>query len=230
MKSRASRGFRPAELTTEGPEPLEPRLALSGIIASLGNIRSPHAPTGVISLAAGGGTVAPVTPGLGQPSARELARERFRGVFNGPYLRTPGRFTDQAAIDNYRGLGGSTQFLHGDYQMSIVYPTDPAGAITGLAYLQDKNVNSSGLIGFDLVGDPTSLDRRGRVTRLTFSADPNIYGGVDFNPTSSGTATIRYGRGSASVVFSGLLYTNNLTNPLRNHSLQESGRTVVTKF
>jgi len=166
----------------------------------------------------------PLIPGMGQPTPHELARERFAAYFHGPVTYGPGRFTDQKETIFFRGLGGSSQFLHGDYQMAFVVPTDPTAPITGTAYMQDKNTNSQAFIALDLVADPTSLDRHGRPTRATFSSDPNIYSGVDFFTSSSGTVTIHYDSANvATVRFRGLVYTNGLTNPLRNSDLYGNG-------
>jgi hypothetical protein len=165
----------------------------------------------------------PILPGAGQPTPAELARERFRAYFNGPFYAGPGRFTDQSKILYFRGVGGSTQFLHGDFQMALVFPSDPSATITGAAYMQDKNINSGGALGLDLTIDPTSLDRRGRPTRATFASDPNIYSGVDYFDSSTGTVRIGYHGGAATVIFDGLLYTSQITNPIRNQDLQSRG-------
>lgn len=112
---------------------------------------------------------------------------------------------------SFQGLGTSTQFLHGDYQMAIVLPKDPAGAVTGAAYLQDKNLSGGTQLGLDLAFDKASVDVRGRPTRGTWTADPNIYSGADYFAQGGGSVRIRYSKGVASVVFDGSLYTNRLT-------------------
>lgn len=166
----------------------------------------------------------PIIPGLGQPTPHELARERFAAYFHGPVTYGPGRFTDQKETIYFRGLGGATQFLHGDYQMAFVIPKDPTAPITGAVYMQDKNTNSQAFIALDLVADPTSLDRHGRPTRATFVSDPNIYSGLYFFTASNGTVTIHYdSAGVATVRFRGLVYINGLTNPLRNSDLVGNG-------
>jgi hypothetical protein len=171
----------------------------------------------------------PIVPGNGQPTLKEQARTAFRAAFSGPSYSVVGRYTDQSRDLFFRGLGTSSQFLHGDYQMQIVLPATPGVEITGAAYLQDKNINSGGVIGLDLVADPTSLDSRGRPTRLSFTGDPNIYGGIDFSNTSSGTVTIRYFKDTAAVFFKGTVYTNGITNPLRNQDLQARGGRLVPR-
>jgi hypothetical protein len=170
-----------------------------------------------------------IGPGPGDPTPRELARERFKAYFNGPFHSTPPRFTGQAKLLQFRGIGGSTQFIHGDYQMTIAIPKDPSASIVGNAYLQDRNINSSGQVGFDLTFDPQSLDRFGRPTRGTFTQDPNIYSGVYFVDTASGTVTIRYAKRAATVTFQGLMYTNGITDPLRNMDLQARGGRITAR-
>ena len=176
--------------------------------------------------------------GTGTPTAAELAREKFVARFSGPLAALPGRFSDQKQIIFLRGLGGSTPnfFLHGDYSLAIVIPTgfnrnNPAGTggdptapgyvppVTGFAFLDDKNNNSGGVIGLDLVADATSFDAKGRPTRLTFTADPNVYGGIFFVASATGTVHITYGKNSATSVFNGRIYTSGLTNPFENVDL-----------
>jgi hypothetical protein len=181
--------------------------------------------------------------GSGTPTATELAREKFVAKFQGPMETVAGRFSDQKQIIYLRGLGGSTPnfFLHGDYSLAIVIPTgfnpaNPAGTgpnnpavppgspgyvppVTGFAFLDDKNNNSGGVVGLDLVADPTSFDAKGRPTRLSFTADQNVYGGIFFVDAAAGTVTITYGKKSATAVFNGRIYTSGLTSPFQNVDL-----------
>ena len=162
--------------------------------------------------------------GNGQPTPRERARETFTAYFSGPVTVGPGRFSDQAKVLYFRGLGGSNQFLHGDFQMGIVYPTDPSAPLTGEAVLEDKNSNSSGIIGLQLTGiTPQTFDRLGRPTHLTFVQDPNVYSGIYFVDASTGTVDIHYSKGSATATFHGLVYTSGLTSPLKNGDLYSHG-------
>jgi hypothetical protein len=164
---------------------------------------------------------------FGTPTPAEAAREKFSAGFGGPFYGGPGRFSDQAHIQYFRGLGSSSAFLHGDFNMAIVTPTDPNEPFYGDAVLEDKNVNSGGIIGLVLQGNRTDVDQFGRPTKMTFQADPNIYSGVFFIDTASGTVNIHYNNtnGSANVVFKGRVYTNGLTNPLVNSDLySRSGR------
>ncbi len=176
--------------------------------------------------AGGAAAPAPIAPGQGTPTPHEVARERFYAVFNGPFVGGPGRFSDQARILYLRGVGSSRFFLHGDYQMAIITPTDASRPITGVAVLEDKNNNSSGIVAFDVVADPSSLDHAGRPTRLTFTGDPNIYSGIFFINTSSGTVRVSYHNGVARAVFQGSVYTSGLTSPLRNSDLVGRGGRV----
>ena len=154
------------------------------------------------------GMTFPNTPllGHGTPTTAELAREKFHARFYGPMATQPPRFSDQSRIIFMKGLGGSTPnfFLHGDYSPPSSSPpgstprTRPGPAaspsapgyvapVTGFAFLDDKNNNSGGVVGLDLVADPTSFDAQGRPTRLTFTADPNVYGGIFFVDSAVGT-------------------------------------------
>lgn len=225
-RGRARLAYRPSL------ERVESRELMSGIIAAMLTSQPPpihRQGAEVQSLAADSGgivpgaLVPPFSPGTGEPTPHELARQRFRAVFNGPLYVGGPRFTDQKKILYFRGVGGSTMFLHGDYQMGIVFPKDPTKPITGGAYLQDKNINSGSVIGFDITFDPNSLDRHGRPTLGTFVEDPNVYGGAFFSPTSSGIVKIRYAGNSATVLFQGRVYVSGLTSQLTNADLLERG-------
>lgn len=157
--------------------------------------------------------------GSGTPTKRELARERFRAAFNGPVFKGPGRFSGQASTIYIRGTGTSNVFLHGDLNLAVVRPVDPSQPLTGEAVLQDKNINAGNVLGLQLTADQSTLDRFGRPTVMSFTSDPNIYGGNFFVTTSTGTVTIKYNGNKALASFSGLVYTNGLTNPLRNSDL-----------
>ncbi len=159
----------------------------------------------------------PFDPGPGNPLPRKLARQRFHATFSGPLTVNPPLFTGQSKILYFHGTGTSNQFLHGDYQMAIILPKNPADPITGGAYLQDRNINSQGQIALDLIADPQSLDRFGRPTRLTFTDNSNIFAGIYADPYASGTVVIHYSKNNtAGVVFNGQVYASGITNPLRN--------------
>jgi hypothetical protein len=248
-------------------EPMERRELLSGLMVAL--THQVHAPTvtpAMLEIATGGGGSSgggslgnPVTGvgsnilpngsaanspapllGAGQPTPHELAREDFRAVFTGPYVIAPGRFSDQSQVMFFQGVGGSTFFLHGNFNMGIATYTDPTIPASGAAVLNDKNNNGAGIVGLDIQVDPTSYDRAGRPTRLTFDSDPNIYSGIFFVSQSTGTIEIHYqpgrvsgkfpgalGQGVATVYFHGLLYTSGMTNPLRNSNLVARGGKIL---
>jgi hypothetical protein len=174
--------------------------------------------------------------GTGTPTAAELAREKFVATFSGPMATIPGRFSDQKQIIYLKGLGGSTPnfFLHGDYSLAIVIPTgfnkaQPQGTggdasapgyvppVTGFAFLDDKNNNSGGVVGLDLVA--TTFDAKGRPTTLSFTADPNVYGGIFYVDSAVGTVHLTYGKNTATAHFNGRIYTSGLTNPFENVDL-----------
>ena len=166
------------------------------------------------------GSVFPFVPGAGQPTAFELARQRYFSTFTGMFTFTPAQFTSQSRVLRMRGVGTSTQFLHGNVQLAIALPSQPGGPIVGGAYLQDKNLVGSTLIGLDMNLDPSSVDAQGRPTRGAWAADPNVYSGINFIAQGSGTVTIRYLGNRMTITFQGNLYTNSLTNPLANTDIQ----------
>ena len=96
--------------------------------------------------------------------------------------------------------------------------------VTGFAFLDDKNNNSGGVVGLDLVADPTSFDSKGRPTRLTFTADPNVYGGIFFVDSAVGPVTITYHKNTAQAAFNGRIYTSGLTSPFENVDLYNAER------
>ncbi|GAC1467769.1 MAG: hypothetical protein NVSMB9_09740 [Isosphaeraceae bacterium] len=158
--------------------------------------------------------------GTGEPTPRELAREAYQSSFAGRIYTGPGRFSDQGTTYYYRGLGTSTYFLHGDFNMAIITPKDPEASFLGSVIMNDKNTNSSGVQGFIVFGDRSAVDRLGRPTHLSFTADPNIYSGAFFVEAAEGTLDIKYGAKNAIAVrFKGRVYTSGLTNPLVNQDL-----------
>lgn len=231
-------GERKRRCLAAAVERLESRELLSGLIAALGSSGPPAPSPGALidrTEAASTSSSNAFPPGnyplLGQgtPSPRELARERFFATFQGPVYVGPGRFSDQSKIIYMRGEGGSNFFEHGDYQMAIVYSTDPNAGLTGEAYMQDKNNNSGAQVAFVLKGSPTKVDRLGRPTQMTFNNDLNIYSGIFYSDAATGTVTIRYSKGSARAIFKGLVYTTGITNPLRNTDLVGRGGRITPR-
>jgi hypothetical protein len=161
--------------------------------------------------------------GQGQPTPQELARDTFRAYFHGPVLFGPGRFSDQKQLVYIRGTGSSSFFRHGDVNMGIIVPTNPTAPFTGVLFAQDKNINSGGQVGFDLTAPRQAVDAQGRPNHLTFTADPNIYGGIFFVDSASGTIDIQYQGRTATIRIHGLVYTSGLTNPLKNVDIVQRG-------
>lgn len=233
MKRRTRRGWRPAL------ERMESRELLSGITAALAN-RRPLAP--MVSTAQSGSGATPVneffTPTEGEvPTPRELARERFVAAMGGPYAIGPGMFTDQALHISASGVGSSSAFLHGNYQMSIVVPKDPTQPITGVVSMFDRNINSGGLFSVDLTGTPGGFDRAGRPNLFTYVTDVNLSAGIFGESDIHGTLQVRYqpsGRpspggfeqGTAQVLFRAQVFTVGTNNPLHNANLVSRGGRV----
>jgi len=163
---------------------------------------------------------------VGQPTARELARQAFTAKFSGMYVAGPGRYTNQKAQFFITGGGMSTAFLKGDVQVGLFTPVDPSQPTTGIAALIDKNASNSGnILVLDLQGDTSTLDSAGRPTHFTWTVDGSS-GGTFSGATGSGTLDIRYWTGGkrianaprsgkAGVIFKGLVNTNGVTNILR---------------
>jgi hypothetical protein len=170
--------------------------------------------------------------GAGTPTPYELKRETFKAQFSGPVYTGPGRFSDQLTTYYFRGIGGSSWFLHGDYNMAVVVPTDNTAPFIGEAVLQDKNNNSSAVVGFILQGNRTDVDSQGRPTKLELTADPNIYSGVFYSNAAEGTVTITYGpKNTAHVAIDARVYTSGLTSPLVNSDLYaRHGRPLRNRF
>ncbi len=150
---------------------------------------------------------------------REIAREKFTAGFKVSYGVGVPQNSDQARRVAYTGNGSSNRFLHGMLTMKIDTPGAPGAAFEGTATLRDRNVNNILLV--DLQGDPTSLDRFGRPTRLTWSVNSNG-SGTFTSASGQGTLTITYlpggtikgaGAGRAIVRFSGQVKTTGVTNP-----------------
>ena len=215
-RAKARRQLRLAIDRLEGRDlPTAPSL-LAGPVSS--------AALGSPLVQAGPPATAAVSP---QPTAHELAREKFVAKFSGSFIVGPGRFTDQASQTFITGGGTSSAFLHADLQMAAYTPVDPAGQTTGIAALIVKNVSNSGnLLVLDLQGDAASLDRAGRPTRFTWTVSGSS-GGTFSGATGEGTVEIRYwhngklparawSAGGAGVIFRGRIDTNGVTNVLRS--------------
>jgi hypothetical protein len=232
VRGRARRALRPALERVEGRE------LLSGLMVALAAKTSTPSAASLLqaeigAASTGNGNTGGVgngngltnnsnTPllGSGTPTPQELARETFRAGFSGRDYVGPGRFSDQGTTYFYRGIGGSNMFLHGDFDMAVITPTDPTKPFLGLAVLNDKSTNSSGVLAFDLTGDRNSVDSQGRPTHLTATGDPNIYAGAFYVQAADVSVDIRYGaNNAATVTFHGLVYTTGLTNPLVNQDL-----------
>jgi len=224
MERQDRRAMRPAL------ERMEERELLSGITAVAVNRALAQAARSAASATNTSGNFNSSSPllGQGQPTPHEQARTAFRAVFTGPFAIGPGRYSDQAHILYMRGVGGSNFFRHGNINLGIVIPKDPSAQVTGEAVLADKNVNSGGILGLQIVAD--QFDQFGRPTHLIFVEDPNIYSGAFFVESSTGTVDIGYHGGAATVVFNGNVYTSGLTNPLRNSDLVARGGRLFNRL
>ena len=165
---------------------------------------------------------------MGTPTPREQKREQFRAAFEARFFNGPPRFVEEAKQIYFLGVGGSNQFLHGNLQMRLFTPKDPAGTVVGTAGLFDRNNNSSGVLLLFLSGNPNDVDAAGRPTHLTFDVNGGGgSGGTYASSTGQGTVDIRYfpGRhaphrpyhgeaGTANVIVRGMIFTAGTNNPI----------------
>jgi hypothetical protein len=173
---------------------------------------------------------------MGQPTAHQLARERFVAKFQGTYQIGPPRYSSEAHQVYIRGAGGSNQFLHGDTQMRIITPSDPSLPLGGEITMFDRNINNNSALGLDLTGNQvTDVDQAGRPTRMVITRiDANISGGQYADAQASGTVDIRYtpsgsrrGRvprqGTAIVTVHARIYTIGTNFILKNSDIDPGG-------
>lgn len=165
-------------------------------------------------------------PGNPQPTARELAKEKFVAKFVGTYETGEGRFTDQFRQVGVLAAGGSNQSLHMSTQMVLFLPADPNAAPSGAAALFPKNVAETGtLLALDLTAPPTGA--LGQVpNEWTWTVNGNsggIYLNAGGNGIGQGTMSIKlypqrgtrsYPAGKAVVVFKGLIKTGGIFNDI----------------
>jgi hypothetical protein len=230
MQCRKHRTLRPTL------EPMERRELPSGIMATLpGRLDAARAAAGQAQV-----ILPSNVPYQGKlPTPAELSLERFRAVFSGNFATGKPLFFDQTSRTVIHAIGGSNLFLHGNLQFLTVTPTDPNSPLAGTATLQDKNLNTSGILTVDLTGSQTDVDSAGRPTHLSFSMSPfagsgSFTAGVFSLATGQGTVDIRYrpsgkrgapgvtSQGDVTILFRGSIYTTGTVNPLANSTLQAS--------
>ena len=245
MQRHAQWAKRPA------PEPLEGRELPSGVVNSLVNRAllsglHPHQASTLTSVAPASqaqvtnSEMSAYTPGgnadprllapQGQPTQRQLNRTFFRASFEGPFNVLPGRTDTEARQVFIRGKGTSSGFLHGNIQIHLVVLRDPTAPVIGTSAQQDRNINSAGVLGFDLSGDPRLVDPQGLPTNFSYTIDINLSAGTFTEASGQGTMQIRYtsqkrhfkgqhggpGDGTAYVKIQGLVLTLGANNPNRN--------------
>lgn len=224
-------GFRPA---VEG---VEARLLLSAMTGRVAHSR----PRQAAIVAQAGIDLSTIPPNplffpTGQPSPHEAARQRFSARFSGPFTVGAGRFSSQAQQVYIRGSGGSNQFLHGDAQLAVITPTDPSEPLGGSMTMFDRNINTNGSLGIQLVADrATDLDAAGRPVHLTiYDIKSEESGGSYAAATAVGTVDIRYkpssrrspgvlSQGTATITVRALIYTSGTNGILRNADINPGG-------
>ena len=200
-------------------EGLESRCLLSMILLAP---RSRQVQVGVATgggsgLAEGGGPTGTITDNPNPPATRrEAAKQQFRAVFAGNVYSLPPRFADEARQFRITGPGSSSYFLHGTLNLELLTPKDPnAEQVVGVASLQDKNSNDSGVILLNITGDNQAFDPHGRPTHLNFSVNGGGgSGGAFASSVGSGTVDIHYQGLRAVVAFKGKINVTGVGNPL----------------
>ena len=210
-------------------EGLEAREVLSSVIPILMDqvqarsaIRAAAGGAGGSGGAGTGGSTPTTLADLGTPTPRELARESFSAAFSGPYLPGPPRFVGQARQLLVIGNGSSSSFLHGSLQLGLFLPTDASQPITGTANLLDRNSSNTGnILGLDLQGNVSDVDRAGRPLHLTWTVNSSS-GGTFSGAIGQGTLDIRYlpglqrhhggGAGTAQTLFKGRIYVTGVSD------------------
>lgn len=174
----------------------------------------------------------------GTLNARELKREQFSAVFRGPYSVGPGRTSTEAFETFIRGAGTASTILHGDIQLRIITPKDPAVQIGSVSAIFDRNLNSNTVLGFDgsapqldANGQRINIDNAGRPNHMTqLSIDANVSSGVYNEAYSIGTVDIRYipdarhapgllSQGTAVVTIRAQIYAPNVDFILTNSDI-----------
>jgi hypothetical protein len=172
--------------------------------------------------AATGGTI---TMPTGQPTPRELARQRLTAKLVGTYVMGSGRFTSQAAQVLILGEGSSNTTLHVNIQMAIFTPANPATDSTlAEGNLSSRNVATSGSTLDLLATTATNPNALGVPTHYTWTVGPSS-GGLYSNATGGGTIDIDLipsgkpprgatSAGRAIVVIQGSVNTSGIFNVL----------------
>jgi hypothetical protein len=169
-------------------------------------------------------STATVTAETGQPTAHELARQRYVANAGGPFLTGPGRFTDQLLQGSIEASGGSNQSLNLVVRMAFFVPRDPTQPTTGVATLIPRNVSTTGsTLILDLTA-ATGSEKNGVPTHFTWTVDPTsggLYSNAGGFGEGQGTLDIRYrfgGKparpnfpaGHATVAIKGLINTGSV--------------------
>lgn len=213
------RPARPRSVRTASPavEGLEARSlqAIAALIAA-------HAASTARPIAA----MPALLPGPGAvPTPHELRRETFLARFQGPLTVGPGRFSDQARLLMMTGGGGANQFDHGNINVALAIPSDPAQPVRGTAALFAKNVATTGTVLILDLSAPPQADPGRSPTHFQWTVDGNS-GGLYTGAQGQGTLDLILpagGRlpprgvssGTAGVIVRGLVNTSGVGNILR---------------
>src|SRR4051795_11579421 len=104
---------------------------------------------------------------MGVPTGR--VDQGFFAAFTGTYTVGRGRIPGQALRTYLNGAGTSNTFLHGQVQVAIAVPEDPAQSLAGTASLFDKNYAATGNILVLDLQSPSPPGPAGRPTELSWT-------------------------------------------------------------
>jgi hypothetical protein len=176
------------------------------------------------------GTNLAITP-TGTLTPRQQKLERFTAVFSGPYTIGPGRTSTEALTTFITGRGSANTIIHGDIQLLIITPKDPATKIGGIAAIFDRNLNSNTVLGLDVLAPQQNVDRAGRPNLFpSVVLDVNASSGLYNQGFAQGVLSIRYfpngkhtpgviSQGSAVVTIHAQIYESRTAFILRNANL-----------
>jgi hypothetical protein len=176
------------------------------------------------------GTNLAITP-TGTLTPRQQAIERFSAQFAGPYTIGAGRTNTEALETFITGRGAANTIAHGDIQMLIITPKDPAMNLGGICTIFDRNLNSNTALALDLSAPQQNVDRAGRPNHFnSMTLDVNASSGLYDQAFSQGVVSIRYipsgkhtrgviSQGTAVITIHAQIYATRTAFLLRNANL-----------
>ena len=149
-----------------------------------------------------------IASGLGIPTAKEIARNRFTAHFGGNFDIAAPRTSDQSAVVRLRASGAWTDILHGSLLSVVSLPNAGSnGSAVGIFEMSPKSQSVTGRLLLRVSG------ATGDASRPT----PGLLNWV-VDPASSGSYTYATGQGTIKLVYGA---------SDRSHSNRTTGNVVV---